>query len=204
MNKKLFIGLVLSFITATIIGTLSHEFGHYLVAKYLGYEARINYGATFWHSLDPEDPLNLDDSFAITLGGPIQTMLTGTIGLCFLLIFQKSFYKINNLTFGQWLTIFVSLFWLRQTANFCVWMGKYFLSGEISSRGDEICIANYLNLPVLSVISTTACIGALVLALITFKFIPDRQRITFLAAGLVGGITGYLFWLVFFGKYILP
>jgi hypothetical protein len=204
MNKTLFIKLFFSFIGATIIGTLSHEFGHYIVAKYLGYYANINYYSTTWGSLNPDIPVTLDHSTIVTLGGPIQTMLTGTIGLCFLFIFRRSFYRAEKLSFGQWAIIFISLFWLRQTANFCVWLGHYFSNGYISTQGDEIRLALDFDLPILSVISTSALAGVFVLALVTFKFIPVKQRITFLAAGFTGGITGYFFWLVLFGKYIMP
>jgi hypothetical protein len=204
MDKKLFIVLIFSFIAATIIGTISHEFGHYIVAKYFGYEARINYAATFWHPPDPGDPIVTGSPVAITLGGPVQTMLTGTIGLCLLFFFRKSFFTVEKLSLKQWIMIFISLFWLRQTANFSSWLGGYLLKGEFSSRPDEIRIANYFDLPSGMVITVTAIIGALILAVITFRFIPVKQRLTFLAAGLSGGIAGYVFWLVLFGKYIMP
>lgn len=204
MDKKLFIGLFLSFIAATIIGTLSHEFGHYIVAKYQGYEVRINYAATFARSPDPNNPIVPYSPIAITLGGPIQTMLTGTIGLVLLILYRKTFYQANRLSLGQWAIIFLSLFWLRQTANFCTWLGGYFLNGKFSSGGDEIHVANYYDLPIWTVISTTAVIGAFVLAIITFKFIPSSQRITFLMTGLSGGIAGFYLWLIQFGKYIMP
>lgn len=204
MDKRLFIKLFLSFIAATIIGTLSHEFGHYIVAKYQGYDASINYRATFASSPDPNNPIVPNSSIAMTLGGPIQTMLTGTIGLILLFFYRKNFYQAAKLSLGQWLIIFLSLFWLRQTANFCTWLGGYFLNGNFSSHGDEIRIANYFDFPTWTVISITAIIGAFVLAIITFKFIPSRQRTTFLTAGLFGGIAGFYFWLIQFGKYIMP
>ena len=104
----------LAFILSTIIGTVSHEFGHFTVAKSLGYSSTVSYGYTNWDDsktrpfidsvfskYSKELEANLDfprkkefdliqdkqikDSFWITLGGPIQTMLTGTIGLLLLL-----------------------------------------------------------------------------------------------------------------------
>lgn len=204
MDKKLFTGLFFSFIAATIIGTLSHELGHYIVAKSQGYDARINYGATFWSSPDPNHPIIPSSPIAMTLGGPIQTMFTGAIGLVLLYSYRKKFYHADKLSHGQWSIIFLSLFWLRQTANFCTWLGGYFLNGNFSSRSDEIRIANYFDLPNWTVISITAIIGAFVLAIITFKFIPPRQRTTFLTAGLTGGIAGFYLWLIQFGKYIMP
>jgi hypothetical protein len=204
MDKKLFIGLYLSFFAATIIGTLSHELGHYIVAKYQGFDARINYGSTILSSPNPNNPIIPSSPIAITLGGPLQTILTGTIGLLLLFIYRKSFRPTDKLSYGQWLIIFLSLFWLRQTANFCTWLGGYFITGTFSSRGDEIRITIFFDLPTWTIISVTAIIGAFILAIITFKFIPSRQRTTFLTAGLLGGISGYYFWLIQFGKYIMP
>lgn len=41
---KFSIVIILLFILFTIIGTLSHEFGHIVVAKYFGYETTLSYG----------------------------------------------------------------------------------------------------------------------------------------------------------------
>ena len=202
IDRKLFIVLFLSFIAATIIGTLSHEFGHYIVAKHLGYEARIRYAATSWRS--PDGPVSEDNQVAILLGGPLQTILTGSIGLLFLWVFRKRFCESVKLSFGQWLAIFVALFWLRQTANFCVWLSSYFLDGQFSQRSDEIRIAKYFKLPDWSITSITAFIGVMVLVIVIFRFIPSSQRITFLTAGFMGGIAGYYLWIVQFGQYIMP
>jgi fatty acid desaturase len=57
-NKKLFIALTLGFILTTIVGTITHECGHYLAAKYYGYNASINYAATKWH--DPVNQIFMD------------------------------------------------------------------------------------------------------------------------------------------------
>ena len=40
---RLFVMLAIGFIAFIVIGTVSHECGHYIIAKCLGYEARINY-----------------------------------------------------------------------------------------------------------------------------------------------------------------
>lgn len=43
---KFSILIIFSFILFTVIGTLTHEFGHIAVAKYFGYETRLNYGSS--------------------------------------------------------------------------------------------------------------------------------------------------------------
>jgi len=70
--------------------------------------------------------------------------------------------------------------------------------------GDEFAIDWHFHLPMGTIWIITAAIAVAVLLLIVFKFIPVKQRFTFITAGLAGGVTGYLFWLVWFGKLIMP
>jgi hypothetical protein len=201
INRQLLLYLTIGFIIATVIGTLTHEFGHYIIAKCLGYEAHINYAHT---QLNPNQKINTTDSFLITLGGPFETMLTGTIGLTLLFSFRKSFLTVQQLSFGQWTLIFISLFWLRQTANFFVWVGGYLFSGQFSNRPDEIHLAQYFELPNWTISSLTAIFGIIVLTVVVFKFIPTQQRLTFIASGLIGGVSGYILWLHLLGQIIMP
>jgi hypothetical protein len=45
-DLRLFVLLALGFIAFTVIGTVSHECGHYLAARCLGYKASLHYGST--------------------------------------------------------------------------------------------------------------------------------------------------------------
>lgn len=47
---KLFVTISLGFILFAAVGTLSHEFGHYIVAKHFGYNASIDYRSTNYNS----------------------------------------------------------------------------------------------------------------------------------------------------------
>lgn len=47
MNLRLFLFLAVGFMFFTVFGTLSHEFGHFAVARFLGYPAKISYGSTY-------------------------------------------------------------------------------------------------------------------------------------------------------------
>jgi hypothetical protein len=203
-DKRLFVKLFFAFIAFTIIGTLSHEFGHFLAAKYYGFHARINYAYSYWETYDPNEIVSDRTVFFITLAGPLQTMLTGTIGLLLLFVFRNSFRQTERLSFKLWTVLFISLFWLRQLANFAVWFGSCVFTGQFSQKGDEIKLAHFLRLPGWSIITVTAIISVFVLTLIFFKFIPIKQRLTFILSGLSGGIAGYYLWLVLLGKYIMP
>ncbi len=204
IDKRLFIGLFFSFILATVVGTVTHECGHYIVAKMLGYDAHVDYMSTWIAGPKRSEPLSGFHWFLFTLGGPIETLLTGTIGIILLIIYRRRFYTSSALSVRQWIIVFVSLFWLRPVANFVVWIGNYFYTGGFSKRADEIKIARYMALPGWSVSGITALAGAVVLGVVCFRFIPIAQRTTFIVSGLAGGVAGYLLWLVFLGKYIMP
>ena len=194
-NKKLFLYLTLTFILATVVGTLSHEFGHYIVAKSLGYDAYIHYASTTWNRGNSDALTDSKNIFYILIGRPIQTMLTGSFGLILLYIFRQSFKGAEQLSLKQWTIVFISLFWLRQTANFVVWISKFLLTGNFPTRSDEVKLAKYLHIPLWTITSATAIVGVGVLVLILAKFMPRQQRRPFILAGLVGGITGYILWL---------
>ena len=233
IELKLFFVLAFTFILFTIIGTVSHEYGHYFVAKSLDYDAEVSYAYTIWtdeiaeafmDSVETKYPNKEDfkkdfpekekynsvakkygkEDFLITLGGPFQTMLTGTIGLLFLYFKREKFNgsKKNNLM--SWLLVFISLFWLRQLSNFLHWLVSYFFTGEFSMGGDEIRAALHLNLPIGTFAIGTAFIAAIILAFIILKIIPKEKRITFITAGLVGGMLGYYIWLVLLGPIVMP
>ena len=232
-DRRLFIWLSIAFVLVTVVGTITHEFGHYIVAKSFGYRAHISYGYTWYY-----DPVNDEftrsiyskyqaeikagddfpekekyerlqkksgeDGFWIWLGGPLETNLTGTIGLIFLFLLRKSFYNTTKLAFKQWFFIFISLFWLRPLANFVCWAGLYIMRGKSCGWTDEFYLAYRLNLPEWTIAASTALIGAIVLTVVIIKFVPTKQRLTFIASGLVGGITGAILWLELLGKVIMP
>ncbi len=232
INLKAFVYLMLTFIVMTVIGTVSHELGHYSAAKLLGYDASINYrSASYWnddlseyfndifhkYSFEIKNKLPFTEkeeyyaliekhhknTFFITLGGPLQTMLTGTLGVILLLINRKKYIKVNSVSVSGWVVIFMSLFWLRQTANMCMSVFSYLLKGRISLKGDETKLALYLNLNIWTIEVITGLVGIIVL-LIILKLIPKRLLVTFILAGCVGGVLGFYLWLIKFGQYIMP
>lgn len=227
-DVKLFFLLSLAFFVAVIVGTLTHECGHYAVAKSLGYSSSIHYGYCIWddestrpfldsifktyakkvetnmnfpqkEKFDTIQQKQMKDSFWITLGGPAQTMITGTLGLLLLLKQKKKIIQTNNINLYQWLCIFLSFFWLRQFVNLFTWVLGYFKNGKFSTEGDEIGLAISLGLPQGTLAIVTAIIAFFIALFILFKIIPSSKRFTLIAAGLFGGTVGYLFWLVWFG-----
>jgi len=232
-NKKLPLLLITAFILFTIIGTLSHEAGHYFAAKSFGYEAQISYASTHWDDKGTRENINSTflkhrdeilakrkfigsdifypilkrywrNDFYINIWGPLQTILTGTLGFIFLLVYRKSFFFTSRLLLSQWLFIFTSLFWLRQPFNFIIWVFSYFLDDKPSYRMDELKIAEYLRLPLVSIIAFTSLIGITIISFVIFKFIPLPQRKTFIMSGLIGGLLGFILWMYILGPILLP
>jgi len=202
-DKRLSFFLVLSFAACTIVGTLAHEFGHYLMLKLVGLDGVIRYQST--QLLIPKGQiLTAKKDYLTTLGGPLQTMLTGTIGFILLALNYKKIKLSNNLSLLQWSFIFLTLFWLRQLANLFVLVMEYFLKGKFSRSGDEYILNAYLKLPFLSINITTAIIGSIILSIVFFKFIPKNKRMTFIISGLIGGILGFILWMYILGPILLP
>ena len=233
MNFKLFLFLFLSFILFTVIGTLIHECGHYFAGKLVGISSTVHYSYTDLEEFPghPEAdeiyikykeqikakqdfPLKqrfetlVKDSdekyFYFTIGGPLQTMLTGTIGLLLMIFYRKSFFTTNTLNVRQWLLVFISLFWLRELANFAVMMAMLLFTNKRFFYSDEVKMAQYFGWHFTSLTIITAIIALLIGLTVTFKFVPTSQRKTFIAAGFAGGIAGYILWLYILGPIILP
>lgn len=230
---KLFIYVFLGFIAFTVIGTLSHEGGHYLAARYYGNEAAIYYQscgitkandirkqerALFVkyrdsivnnHSfperdkyLELEQKLNAERR-VFGMAGPIQTLLTGTLGLLFLIFTKKKYFATEELRPIMLIPILTALFWLRPLANLAGGLLLYIRTG-CRGYSDEIGLAQDFNLAPQTIELAIGGIAAIVFAYVVFVIIPLKSRLTFLIGGLLGGVAGYYLWLIKFGPIILP
>ncbi|CAM3578295.1 hypothetical protein FLGE108171_04055 [Flavobacterium gelidilacus] len=230
-----FIFFSIAFILFTLIGTLSHEYGHILVAKSLGYKTTLHYGSMNYQKYNTnindtiikifernkfaiknkkEFPEKVrfyslakkqqNDSFLISLGGPIQTMLTGIIG--FLLLYKRN--KITTINFSKidWLYVFLALFWLRQLFNPIYSFLRRLINNNASyfGRGDETEIAEFLNIPKGTFDVIFGLSGLIISLFVIFKFIPLKYRLTFVISGLIGSSLGFYIWMYKIGPIILP
>jgi hypothetical protein len=187
-----------AFILFTINGTLSHELGHIAVAKLLGYETTLHFGSMNWESAQP---YSTKDDFYILIGGPLQTIFTGILGLCILYV-RKSRTKWRPI---DWLAIFLSLFWLRPVFNLVISFFNHLYSNTNSYfGGDELRVSNHLTIWEGSTSLSTAIIGFLISYIVVFKIIPTSFRNNFLISGFIGGLGGFLFWFKILGPNFLP
>jgi hypothetical protein len=232
MKTKFAITIYFTFILFTAIGTLSHEFGHFIVGRYLGYESTIHYGftksgdnPTLDSKMDSiytrnkiaiqakihyaEKPkmlklfkINSDNHFSITLGGPFSTMITGTIGFTLIILIRKRHLFASKLP--HWFCLFLTLFWFRQPTNLISWILSKPFNGRYSTSADEIRLAKYLGLPDGTIIWITGILGLIIGGYAILKFVPRDKLMTFLISGFLGGVSGIILWLKILGPIILP
>lgn len=234
LNKSLLLKLVLVFIAMTIIGTLSHECGHYAAAKYYARKAKISYASTghsaykkyqlfdqiYSRNRDSilsnlnfhEKPLYTQllqeiqkESRVIIFAGPFQTMLFGSIGLVFLFLYRRSFNQLDALKKSQWVLVFCSLLWLREVYILASHsIGFVFDNWVVKGRSDELRLAKMFHVPDFTFILIFGVSGILVCAIVFFKFIPNKIKWTFLVAAALGSALGALLWFKLLGPFLLP
>ncbi len=197
---KSFSFLSVAFFLTVIIGTLTHEMGHYLAAKLLGYSAEIHFDRTSYIIPEIEKITHLDQ-LLVTIGGPFQTIIFGTIGYIILLKGAKT----KEFTIIQWVAVFLSFFWSRELFNLISGLFYGILNkSESFFGGDEAIISKLLHLPTYFFSILLGLIGLIILIDVTFRLIPKTIRIEFISSGLVSCFIGYYVWMYQLGSLILP
>ena len=214
MEFRKFIILTFLFILFTPIGTVSHEYGHIAVAKFLGYKTTLHYASMNWYpdtlksnivvyKIDEANREQLNE-FIITCGGVLQTILTGTIGFIFLLMQRRKIIN-SGLKLYNWFAVFLSLFWLRQILN-----PIFTISNELKNPdgyyfgGDEFKISNYLGLWEGTISSILGIIALLITGYVAFYIISIKNRLTFALSGFIGSALGFVLWMIIIGPKLLP
>jgi hypothetical protein len=232
LTPRLFALLAIGFVITTIVGTVSHEVGHCAVAKMLGYRPSLHYAYMYssnnreWTNLQKYYDANeakivtkeqspekkyfetrkkklRKDAVAIAWGGPLQTILTGTIGLLLLWISRKKIRLQTALTFWQWVYVFLAFFWSRQLFNCLTGHAIYLKKGRWGG-GDEVHLSDYYHLPKPTIDYIGATIALIVLVWVVFYIIPKQQRFAFIIAGIVGSAVGFVLWMYSLGPVLLP
>ena len=231
---KLLLFLAFGFVIFTIIGTLTHEMGHIVFAKAQGYQTTLHYGSmnysygssidefnAIWDTYEREikngEPYPKEERRQelllemqrkrnwITAGGPLQTIITGTVG--FILLYRrKESIATAGMKILDWFYMFLTFFWLRELANPITGLISSFMEGEIRlfEGGDEFRLAQSLGCWKGSFSLPLAVIAFGIFSFVVFRIIPKNLRSTLLAAGLIGGIFGYFFWLEWVGPILIP
>jgi len=214
----------LGFVLCTIIGTLSHELGHAFMAKYLGYKPTLHFNSTEYVNDDITEYRKLErdkkenktstnhgnydllkqkilvDRFWITLAGPLQTIVFGTISFLILIFF----YSKNKNTFPFWFFTYLSLFWMRQPFVFFHSLITGLQHGlQYPLGGDEYKLSAYLRIWPGTIGLILAIIGIVIVGIIFKKIIPRNQNLEFIISTVIGCCLGYLLWMKWLGPTIL-
>ncbi|MDR6968997.1 hypothetical protein J2X31_003023 [Flavobacterium arsenatis] len=191
----------LIFILLTIIGTVSHECGHFFVAKRLGFNPTLHHSNVSFDVEIENSPAFLVKELSILLAGPIQTISTGMIGFVLILIRRR-----NNDHFKliDWVATFLSLFWLRQCFNLTMSFVNALITCEFSFYGDEAKISEMLNLHSATIGIITGLLGCIICSFVVFSFVPIRFRYNLIIGGIIGSLLGLYVWTGFLGKFMLP
>ncbi len=78
------------------------------------------------------------------------------------------------------------------------------VTGRKEFNGDEFILAQHFRLPIFTIQIITAFVGLIISCIVIFKFVPTAQRKIFIAAGFVGGISGYILWMHILGPWLMP
>lgn len=231
LNLAYFIRFFLAFSVFTVVGTLCHEYGHIIVAKCLGYETELHHASmsshhttlfqeynelfeTYRFQIEHQLPFEEQEnfirlkskikynSFYITIGGPIQTILTSLTGL-FVPIYRQTYHKIR-LKFMDWFVVYCTLFSLRQVMNLVMGISSELISPDGHYfGGDEAKLSNELGLWEGTIGLITALLGISIAVFVVFKVVPIAYRFSFILAGLLGGSIAFYLWMHVVGPFIM-
>lgn len=219
-----FYKLSLIFILIVPLGTILHECGHYLSAKFYGNQPVMHYASvsllhrnkikvltdSIIHSVNmsSEDKKALysevldlrRESFIITLSGPLFNIGLGSI--CFILLL---FYR-SNIHFQEhkWWFIFGSFLWSRQIINFSFGVLLFLNNGTWGQSGDETNLSNYLQYPAFTLDLITAAMASIILLVVFINYMNKEERIAFVLAGTTAGSLSALLWFKVIGPWLLP
>jgi len=242
VHPRLFAMLALSFVIATIMGTVSHELGHYIMGKSKGYEVKLHYSSVSYKPSQALDLKKFDslykadekkilskesspekvsflkyrDSLGIKIrnewqremlfriGGPLQTMITGTIGILLLWYNRKKIVIKKELSLKEWLAVILAFFWSRAVLNELICIYYYLVERKVSKFGDESMISLSMGYHANTLNATTCIVGTFLLLWVTFFIVPKQQRFSFILAGISGSALGVMIWFLWIGPVVLP
>lgn len=214
------------FVMVTLIGITMHENIRKAEAKYLGYDSEFSRG---WGQLFfvnekmqtewlPIKEANIDairsksnfkdknkwdvlinkdrkDHAYIELSGLIFTFSISLTGLTLLYWRRK-----KELPFGlsDWVGVFLSLFIFKEFITSSIWL----ISGYMLCEHAKF--SQHFKLPTWGTEWIILIYSVLFTIFVFFKYVPRKSIIPFIIAGIPGGLTGIILWVLFIGDIAFP
>lgn len=186
------------------IWTVWHEFGHFLSAKILGWDAHLEFAGTLvfpkdniWALLDPEIACS-STHLIITATGPIFTWLIIIIAFFLFLKTRKEYFLIGLQFAGIHLFNFVFVIF-----SFLEPIFNQILFTLPKGKSDYTKITTCLNLP-RYLLHLLTFIMATIILILAVRIIPKERRITIMIAAVIGSAIGAVLWVFILGPNILP
>lgn len=214
----------IGFIISIIIGTITHEVGHYIVGDVLGYNATISYNRTVYdidytqinsimntycYEINNKLPFpgkeemyvtmdKLDrDSFWMYSGGMLMSNAIGLLGLVLLFLHKR-------ITISYWVSLFMSFFFVRSGLILISLLSSFFLFNNKNIYSDETKLSLLMELDFWIVPIVLGSLSLVVCFLIYYKLIPKHYKLPFLIGGVIGGFSGVILWFSILGPWLLP
>jgi hypothetical protein len=187
------------FLIVPIVGTLLHEFGHYIVAILNGYEARIAYASTI-SSIDRiTEP---DIYFVYILGGPITTWIQSLIPFVIMVIFYTKEKRIKLVEKGKLPPLYILLLGFTTICGRFIFNAAGYMFTH-STKMDESKMASYLNINP-DILVYPFAFAAWTILIISIYMLPRNIRFSVFLGAILGAAIGYYSWYSLIGPIIMP
>lgn len=179
IKPRLFLMLLAGFFGFAFLGILVVDGIIYMQAQAYGLSIRFS-GLDFF--VPCNKPNQGYDDFILSTGISISgfVIVVGSLGLWLLFKRRQSYHSAEALSVGQWVPVFMALFWLQRIGVLLYILMGYFFQKRWLCSGP---VSKYLHLPpcVFTILMSIPAFA--VVALVLFYFVPPKQRLTLVSAG---------------------
>jgi len=198
-HSIIFVKYLIIFFLVPIVGTLLHEFGHYIVAVSSGHQARIAYAYT---TSDIHSFAEPELVFYYILAGPIATWIQSAIPFVIMIVYYNKERRETIAEKGDLPPLYILLIGFTAFSARFVTNAAGFMFTH-STRLDEARIADTLGIYPDIIVYPFAFI-AWTMLLISIYLIPRNFRFSFTLGAIFGAALGYITWYYFLGEILLP
>jgi hypothetical protein len=188
--------LLVPFLCAFLAGPafiFLHEWGHYIMARSLGWRARMHYAETKFDV--PSEKFSPRNDMLVSSAGPFLGAVVATAG--FVYLHRSRRHRPQAIaTFGDWVATTCVL-------NVGRWLRCFAGSPSRPVPDDEAYISRAMGLPGWFLPYFLGVV-AIIVIVATIRLHPPRARLVPFLASAVGGVAGAVLWMNVAGPILLP